>query len=53
LDVFVGRPVKLDIMDILDPVLHLRLTDPQRFGEWICLCLQVGRGFGEPTLIGP
>jgi hypothetical protein len=53
LDAFVGRAVALDIMDILDTVHHLRLMDPQCFGDWICLCLQVGRGFGEPTLIGP
>jgi len=40
-------------MDIVDTVLHLRLTDPQHFGDWICICLQVGRGFGEPMLTGP
>ena len=53
LDTFVGRPVKLDIMDTLDTVLHLRLMDPQHFGVWICLFLQGGRGLGEPMLIGP
>lgn len=48
-----GRAVELDIIGVLDIVLHHRLTDPQCFGDWICLCLQVGREFEEPTLIGP